>query len=376
MVLPLAAAAARAEQSLAFGERGLTYQSPGGAVRLDLGGRLQLDSISYSEAGAGQHFLDFRQARFGLSGEIGERFEFRVEHELAGNTGWRNLWVGYTPSPGLALRAGNFITPFSLEEVQGYSTNPFIERSLANALSPGMGLGADASLRRDSWTATLGWFSSPIRNDDGQGRVRGHGVVARFTVLPVPIRDGFAHLGAAFEHRRLGDGETLQIRAIPEAAFAPTLVSARGLATAEGFSNYGVEAAVSRGPLLVQGQVIEMVVSRDGAADEHLRGGYLQGSLVLTGQGFDYSRSTGSIRGVAVRPGRQALELAARLSTLDLNSAEARGGVARNFTLGVNWYLSRNFRIMANYVRARAIDLSPGLNRKARVVAVRLQANF
>ncbi len=376
MMLPLAAAPARAEQSLGLTERGLTYQSADGRLRLDLGGRIQVDSIHYAEGSATRRFLDFRQERVELSGEVDGKLEFKIEHEFSGSPGWRNLWVGYAPTPSLGLKAGNFIVPFSLEEVQGYATNPFMERSLANALSAGMALGADASLRHERWTATLGWFHDPIRFEDGRQRQRGEGVVARFTALPVSDPDGFLHLGAAFEHRTMSAGETLQISTIPEAAFAPTLLAAQGLASADSMANFGLEAAWSHGPVLVQGQAIETVVSRTAAQDEHLRGGYLQGSWVLTGQGYDYSRSTGVIRGVAVKPGREALELAARWSVLDLNTADARGGIAQNFTLGANWYLSRNFRVMLNYVRAHAWDQAAMPSRKARVLAVRLQSSF
>jgi len=97
---------------------------------------------------------------------------------------------------------------------------------------------------------------------------------------------------------------------------------------------------------------------------------------VLTGQGFEYNRTIGAIRGVALRPGRMALEAAARLSVLDLNSGAFRGGVARDVTLGVNWYLSRNYRVMANYVRSETLALPTTPGRSARVFAVRLQTNY
>jgi phosphate-selective porin OprO/OprP len=377
-ILALAAGPVRAADSLVFGERGLSYESPGGAVRLDLGGRLQLDDVNFDQPPLTVHALDFRQARAELTGEVGERFEFRIEREFssAAGVGWRNLWAGYRPFPDIELKAGNFIVPFSLEELQSYSFTPFMERSLANALSDGMGLGADASLHRDRWTATIGWFGDPIRNDDGHVRQRGDGLVARVTFLPVSQRDGFAHLGAAFERRTLDVGQTLQVQTGPETAFAPILISSQGLARADHLANFGFEAAWSRRSLLLQGQAIETVVGRAGAPDEHLRGGYVLGGWVLTGQGYDYNRSSGIVRGVAVPSGGQALELAARYSVLDLNSATARGGLARDLTLGVNWYLGRNFRITGDFVRSQTLEAPLIPSRKARVFALRLQAAF
>jgi phosphate-selective porin OprO/OprP len=377
-LLAIAAGPACAEQSLAFGERGLSYESSGGDVRLDLGGRIQLDSVDFRNSSQAFHDFDFRQARVELTGEVGERFQFRIEREFsnAPGEGWRNLWAGYAPSPALELKAGNFIIPFSLEELQSYSTTPFMERSLANALSDGMGVGADASLRHNRWTATVGWFGDPIRNDNGHVRQRGDGLVARVTFLPISKQDGFAHLGAAVERRTLDGGESLLIQTGPEVSFAPILISSQGLAHANELANFGLEAAWSRRWVLVQGQAIETVVGRAGAPDEHLRGGYVQGSVVLTGQDYDYNRASGIVRGVDLEPGRQALELAARFSELDLNSAEARGGEARDFTLGLNWYLGRNFRVTGNYVSSRTLGLPLVPNRRARVFAFRLQSAF
>ena len=50
------------------------------------------------------------------------------------------------------------------------------------------------------------------------------------------------------------------------------------------------------------------------------------------------------------------MELAFRLSYLDLNSKSINGGKETNFTFGVNWYLNEKIRFMFNYVRAKAKD--------------------
>ncbi len=51
-----------------------------------------------------------------------------------------------------------------------------------------------------------------------------------------------------------------------------------------------------------------------------------------------------------------AWEVAARLSYLDLNDGPIRGGEELNFTVGLNWYLRSNLRVMVNYVRANLKD--------------------
>jgi phosphate-selective porin OprO/OprP len=375
-LLLLGAAPACAETGLVLGERGLTWQSPDGGVQLDLAGRAQLDSVTYEGLPAVERALKFRQVRININGEVGDRFRFMVEHEFAGSTGWRNVWAAYTPADGVDLKAGNFLVPFSLEGLQSYSWTTFMERSLANALSPVMGLGADASLHRDRWTVTAGWFRDPIRDDNGHVRQRGSGIVARATILPVSAPHDIVHLGASVERRTLGPSESLQLQSGPELSFAPTLIATRGLAQAKGFTNYGVEAAWIHRAFLIQAQADEAVVARTDAPAEHLRGAYVQAAWTLTGQGYDYNRATGVVTGVALRRGRPAWELAARYSVLSLNSQEARGGLSRDLTLGVNWYASRNLRITANYVRSRTWDLPGAPSRKADAFGMRFQTAF
>ena len=42
-----------------------------------------------------------------------------------------------------------------------------------------------------------------------------------------------------------------------------------------------------------------------------------------------------------------------RYSRLDLDSRDVTGGVLNDFTLGINWFLTRNIRITGNVVFAR-----------------------
>ena len=159
------------------------------------------------------------------------------------------------------------------------------------------------------------------------------------------------HLGLAVEYRELLNGSGYRIRARPESGLAPALLSTGSLADVDSIVSLGIESAVLLGPLTLQGEYMRSFLQRDaGRKDVDFDGGYVQVSYVVTGERRRYSRSLGVVRGVKPRRAWGAFEVAARFSTLDLNSDDVRGGRLRDWTVGVNWYLRENLRAMFNYV--------------------------
>ena len=86
---------------------------------------------------------------------------------------------------------------------------------------------------------------------------------------------------------------------------------------------------------------------------------YVQVSYVLTGESRKYDHVTGGFRGVTPRRdfrgeprGPGAWELGARYAGIDLNDGDVAGGELDEITLGLNWYLNANTRVMLNYLMA------------------------
>ena len=87
-----------------------------------------------------------------------------------------------------------------------------------------------------------------------------------------------------------------------------------------------------------------------GSNDLKWDGAYVLGSWFATGESRRYSVKRGTF--LSIRPIHKfgAIEFAARWSFLDLNDEGLNGGEEQNVTLGVNWYLNRNVRLMFNTV--------------------------
>ena len=64
--------------------------------------------------------------------------------------------------------------------------------------------------------------------------------------------------------------------------------------------------------------------------------------------------------------GGSAMEVVGRASTTDLDDGRVQGGELRNFSVGMNWYLSRVHRVSLNYVHSKLVDSG-----KANIVLLR-----
>jgi phosphate-selective porin OprO/OprP len=354
----------------------LLYCGEDDGLRIAAIGRLQVDQVSQSDASGRNGWTKPRTARLGVQLQTAGGMQARAEHEFAARPGWRNVWLRTRLGRRAFVRAGNFVAPFSLEALQSSTAMPFVERSLAQALAPVYGLGGEAGWRRGGWTLTGGWFEDALKNDDGTRARRGRGLVARATYAPLNTADDLVHLGLAVEHRTTDRGYGLRIQTRPEAAFVPDLIHSRGLTQASGFTSLGGEAVLAHKSVLVQGQLMETRVTRETGPATTLKGGYVQAAWILTGQRRAYSRTSAMPGPVDLAPGRGAIEIAARFSTLDLRGPAAPGGVARDLTLGANWYVNRQVRLMADYIRAWAQSRPGASARTADIVALRLQAKF
>ncbi|MCT2560225.1 OprO/OprP family phosphate-selective porin [Tsuneonella sp. YG55] len=352
------AAPATAKDGIAVDADGLSFEE--GDVELTLGGRLHLDAVTY-DAQTSDSDADWRRARLEFSAKFGDVFDVRVDREFAGTDGWRNVWARIRPADGVEIKGGNVIVPFSLEDMQSSNDMTFVERSLTSALTPKFGLGAVAKVSDDHWTISGGYFGDALDDEDGQAKERGRGFAGRASFAPIEGRRGFLHFALAYEHRSFHSDETVSFSSSPGSLLAPNLISTGTIGSPSKMDNFGGEFAYARKSFQVQGQYVKSKLKRDFDPDLDYDGWYLQGSWMVTGERYRYSSSMGSPSGPRIRKKGGAIELAARYSELNLDDATLDRGKAKTITLGANWYINRNVRLMANYVRSEHTDvlLSP-----------------
>jgi phosphate-selective porin OprO/OprP len=186
------------------------------------------------------------------------------------------------------------------------------------------------------------------------------------------------HFGVSGFHRDVqtqpgtaGTNAVFRPRAQPEYAVDTTrTVDTLNLGSADTVNLLGLEAAGFIGPVGFQSEWAQMDVSQNlGRPDLEFSGAYVNANWFITGESRVYDARTGVFTRFSPKVNLDpssgtwgAWELAARWSTIDLNSAEntfsgatllgARGGEETNYTLGLNWYWNPYLRLMLNATHA------------------------
>jgi phosphate-selective porin OprO/OprP len=350
-----------------FWKEGLRFETPDKNFSLKLGGRIfndwawmRQDSNVKAAVGDLEDGTEFRTTRLYTSGTINGNVDYKAQFDFSTTSNeFKDVYLGIRDLPIGYLKMGHFKEPFGLEELASSRFVTFMERSLANTFVParntGFALSSTASDNRATWAAGV------FRNTDGWGEDQtegGYNATGRVTALPW-YEDGGAsllHLGAAYSFR---NPDSVQYATEPEAHLAPDFVDTTSLATDKA-GVLGIESALVCGPFSLQGEyMMADVDGKDTASSPTFDGFYIQGSYFLTGEHREYKTSSAAFDRVKPKEnysfkdgGTGAWEMAARYSEIDLDEGSVTGGELKDVTVGLNWRLNPNTRIMWNYVRA------------------------
>ncbi|MCB0221516.1 MAG: hypothetical protein KDH09_17595 [Chrysiogenetes bacterium] len=395
------------EDFQAYWDNGIRLKSDNVSVKF--GGRVMVDAMwgvgnrDFEVNLNGGPYLDgveFRRLRFYNAGTINKKVGWKVQIDYANNAlSLKDAYVTFKDVfAGFSVTVGNQKEPFSLEEQTSSKYITFMERSLANAFSPGRTVGlqvANHSLL-DGKATVAASISRPTilgGSEDGEYAFGG-----RVTFAPILEDKGerVVHVGIAYrfhEDPYQSKVNEFRFRERPEIHISPRYVNT-GNFDADTIQELGFELAAQFGMVNVQGEYILAIVSNDGVVggtfggtnatgEPKFHAWYVQASVFATGEFRPYKGGAFS----RVKPNNElgkdgigAIEIAARLSSINLTDrAEAvAGGNELNFNLGVNWYMTPNARVMFNYVYASFDELAAPPLKEGHLQAVqtRFQVDF
>ncbi len=337
-------------------------RSRDGAFEFHADGRLDFDGAWYAddEADLGDG-LEVRRVRLGLEGTLWRDWDFEIDVDFEEDeVGVKDAYLQYAGFENVRIRAGHVREPFSLEEVTSTRYVTFMERALPNVLTPGRNLGLRLHTSGSRWRVALGAFGQGLDEpDDGD---ESWAFTGRASFLPVVWSRGLVHLGGSVSYRAFEDENEIDFRTRPESEVTDVrLVDTDDIEDVDDLLLWGLEAAAVAGPLSIQGEYIAARLDRSPGESLDFEGWYAYLSWFLTGESRKYKPSRGRFgRLVPDRSLREggpgALEVALRLSRVDLTDRDVIGGEQTDLTAGFNWYVERNLRFMANWVKVLEVD--------------------
>ncbi|MBD9478283.1 porin [Pseudoxanthomonas sp. PXM02] len=366
------AAKAKEAPVVAVNDKGASLKSANGDYEIRIRGLLQGDGRFFSSgvpSGTYDTFL-LRTARPTIEGTLGKWIGFRFTPEFAGDSASIvDAYADLKFSPAATVRLGKFTSPVGLERLQSSSALSDIERALPSELAPNRDIGVQlqGELAGSKVSYAIGVFNGTV---DGRDAVTTNPddefeVAGRLFVEPFKDSAGFwSGLGFGIggsvgdtvgtgnnilpRYRTPGQVQFFNYRSAVAADGKRTRWSPQGYFYRNGF-----------------GLLAEYIASKQelqvGVVSAELENTAWQAtaSYVLTGEDASY-------RGV-VKPSKPfspgkgdwgAWELVGRYGELEIDDGAfplfadpvVSARRTKAWTLGVNWYLNSNLKLVLNYL--------------------------
>ncbi|HFB66184.1 MAG TPA: hypothetical protein ENJ60_11670 [Aeromonadales bacterium] len=345
----------RGEYDYSYYQDGVTRFDSGGSLR-----RLRLGAfISFNE-----YFSSYIQS---------DVANYNNTHEAATQAAW--LRFGFDKSNQIYL--GKMEMPFSLESVSNSKYHFFMERSLSSGLTERFGTGITYVHTAKDWNFRLGAFGNDIGNfgkldDFGRTNIYGWAITGRIG-KKIKLDNAKLFLGVSAQYR--DPATSVRFRSLPESnTFRARLIGTRRLTNIDYVNKFGGELLWKNLNWSVQTEYIRSGLNNVGSSNTSFDGGYVIISRIFNGKRrFNYKK--GEWMSTRVTPW-ETWEISARYSFLDLQTADIKAGKEKNTSLGINYYPTKNSRIMINYIHAAANPDRNGINENLDIVQMRFQLEF
>lgn len=372
----------------------LTFRSDDRQFKITFNGHIQADGALFfgEDARSLGNGVGFRRVRLGATASFGSRLSGKIEMDLTdGDFSLKDCFIRYAFPGGLSFRVGNFKESFGMAAMTSSADLWFMEKAnVISAFAPEYHIGVQAALERGDFLGVAGVHFKKIdgskeseysESNNKEGQDEGISLTARGVWQPVweDKTKGF-HVGLAASYRtpkttagasmphtvRYSTRSLSYINKIKFLDTAPIAdVSHDWLA--------GAELAGFYKGFRAQGEyIMNNTVRMEGLATEKFNGFYVQAACLLFGGQQRFNKSRGAFAQPDLGRNWGDIELAARFDRIDLNGTAVTGGTADGWTVGVNYYATRNLKMQANY---SYVDHNEGENAYS-ILGLRVQLNF
>ncbi len=383
---------------------GFSIKSQDESFKLKLRGYVQTDGrfFSYEKKNLGANStFSVRRARLIFEGTVAKIFDFYIMPDFG--SGASTLVDAYSEikfSPALKLKGGKFKVPFALERFQSDSANNFTEVGLPANLAPNREVGVQLSgdLLKETLNYNVGVFngSADLASSTGQDTDNNNDkdVIARVFVHPFKNNgpEFFKGLGLGLAGS-YGHNEGATLPTYKSTGQASVFSYSSGV-TADGLhSRFTPQAYFYKGSLGLLGEYIQShqkVVRTSGS--NIIRGTFentawqISGNYVLTGELATFKGVTPRKNFDLAKGDWGAFDLVARYGHLSIDNSIFNSGFASLATsvsgasawgIGVNWYLTKNYRVSLGFEQTQFDRGATAGDRKSEnVILTRFQVSY
>jgi len=367
---------------------GITLEDASGNWKMAINGRVQADYRHFSPDEDAADTFSLRRARLGTTMTFYKDYVVRVEGEYsASNTQLTYGYLDINTLPKAKIRIGQFKPFYGLERSMSTNFLDFQERSMADAL---LGSTYDRGVMVygapfTGITYSVAYVNGTGTSDENNAKNDGKDWTARLTGNIAEMagwKDSIAHIGGFYADGNQGsqnqagfiptqrtEGRGLSFFSTTCTALACGAATANALNQNVDRNRSGLESILAYGPIKLQSEYIRTEFEGEGF-ERDMKAWYASVMWNVTGEKFA-GIYRGGVMGrlkpnsnfKAGTDGWGALQIGIRYTNFDASDftttnpagsgvlAIASTNEADSWTLGANWILNPNVRIVTNLIR-------------------------
>jgi len=321
--------------------------------------------------------VNIRRARFAIKARVWKRWGGEIDVDFAGAViEMKDMYIQYFLMDGDKdwgfIKAGHYKEGFSMETTTTSRYVSFMERSLMSKLTPSRHLGISYTQWGKKWLFIGGVhfqkqgefeeveFSQSYNKKAGIDE--GYSLTARGVFTPIHDKEKVLHIGAGYSYRtpvtsaEIYKGirySTRSLSSINRKKYLDTdditnvdLTTLYNFELAGAYKNFVFQAEYTGSKLT--GTSLN---NEDGIDQANFEGAYAQVGWLIFGGNYNYNMREGEFTQVTRGKKWGDLELLFRFDYLNLNDFDSKiyGGAANAYTMGLNFHVNSNVKLMLNY---------------------------
>ena len=378
------------------------FQTKNRKLKLKFGGRIFADAAYYfedkSEMESGGEIRDIRlrlDLAYAKKWSASLNVDFS-EMELV----LKDTYIKYNINSKSFIRGGYFYEPFGIEQTESTNSTRFMHvASTIEALRPGRNIGiefnrwgefyyvgtgvfGDLEFEEkdfDNYSRRYSYFVFNSEIDDEDLTLTGYGITSRAVIVPVLSDWSLLHIGASGNYWVVDtDDKTVRYQSRAATHIENKRLIGVELENIKSQMMCGLELICTNGNFLIQSELLKKKIFRESNFNDYIaEGWYAQLGWILKGDRYKYNRKSARL----FQPETGTIELIARYNETDLNELglyeeKGMGGRQRDYSLGCNWYVSRNMLMRLNYTKVDVDRYALNGEEIIHMIQTRLQYSF